>query len=100
MGVNPHGTSTPIAEAVSEYSGGVSLVTIWVPSAIDELGSAPWETRLHGRKISFVALIHNADPPRHCFCLLHGGGLRNLHEGCQDVQGGAQGRAARTDMHR
>ena len=65
LGVYAHGTSTPIAEAVSEYPGGVSLVTIWVPSAIDELGSALWEASLQGRKFSLVAMIHNADPPRH-----------------------------------
>ena len=51
LGVS-HGTSTPTDEAVSEYSGGVALVTIWVPSAIDELGSAPWEESLHGRTFS------------------------------------------------
>jgi len=55
VGVYAFGTSTPIEDAVSQYSGGVALVTVWVPSAIDELGGSPWDMSLGARK--FLAIL-------------------------------------------
>jgi SNF family Na+-dependent transporter len=55
VGVYAYGTSTPIEYAVDQYSSGVSLVTIWAPSAIDELGGSPWGVSLGARK--FLAFL-------------------------------------------